>query len=720
MIHEIIQIVMPADNFYIALHDEKADLIRFAYYADENEPATPSVRKLGKGLTEFVLRHGTPQLTNDDWLTEMIRLGEVDIVGQPAAVWLGVPLIVERKTIGVMAVQHYQDPKAFGEQEQLMLEYVASQVAQTINRKQKEQALRESEEIMRSLARLSQNLEQAHSYQEIVTFLHKEICTVLGYNGSWIYLFDEAQEFARLIASAGDIATKIEDKVILLKIRGDAFMEEIATGEHIVVVEDARTDPRTDKKKVSSLGNRTLINVPVHLEDNQLAVIATGSFGEEGVKIPSPVELDYLEAVARHVAVVIDRVNFLLENEKAKQALQVSNQQLQTALAELEETQSRMVQRERLAAVGQLAAGIAHDFNNIMGVIVLYMEMGLRFPDIPQKLRERMQIVLKQAWRASELVQQILDFSRSAVMTPRPINLVLFLQEQVKMLRRTLPENIRIKLVSEPGEFQVNADATRLQQVVVNLVVNARDAMLHGGELKLAVGRSEGAGAMCAVCHEPIWGEWVQLEVMDGGNGIPENILPHIFEPFFTTKEVGQGSGLGLSQVGGIVAQHGGHMTVESQAGQGTLFTIFLPPLAGDLEEERPLTNLAMPQGQGETILIVEDDGGTRVALAETVEALNYRVLTAVNGRTALTILEEAGDTIALVMSDLVMPEMGGLALLQTLRQRGWSQPFVVLTGHPLEGNLHALQAEGLASWLLKPASSQKLAELLAKVLHVS
>ena len=717
-IHRIVQTVMPADNFYLALYDETTDLIHFPYHVDENEPTTHSFRKPLKGWTEYVLRCGVSQLVTAERHQAMVEQGEVELIGSMSAVWLGVPLLVADKPIGVMAVQHYRDAHAFGEREQHMLEYVASQVARAIDRKQKEDALRQSEERMRSLARLAQKLELAHTHEEIARPLRQEIETVLGYRAVWIIMVDEDMLHARLLTGDGKIFGVLANQPQVFSIKGDAYLEEILEADHLIVIEDARTDPRTNKESVVQAGIRTIVNMPILLKHRRLGAICTGTFGDEGVKIPTPDQQEYLEAIARHVAVVIDRIQFMQERENSSLALQSSNQQLQEALIKLRETQDRMVQRERLAAVGQMAAGIAHDFNNIMAVIVLYTQMGLRTPDVSPKLQERLQTILHQAWRAADLVQQILDFSRRSVMEPRPLDLISFLQEQVNLLTRTLPENIQLHLVYEPDEYTVNADPTRLQQAIMNLVINARDAMPRGGELKLSLSRVMLTGDItCSVCQQAIVGEWVQLQIQDNGSGIAPATLLRIFEPFFTTKQAGQGSGLGLSQVAGIVDQHGGHVVVASQVGKGTVFILYLPALPVRPREDSLLPAAALPHGSGETILVVEDDAVTRGALVDSLEMLNYRVIAAANGQIALLILEQQRPNIALVLSDLVMPEMGGQRLLHAIRQRGLTLPVVLLTGHPLTNDLPELQTQGLTGWLLKPPDLEKLAQLLSRAL---
>ncbi len=382
------------------------------------------------------------------------------------------------------------------------------------------------------------------------------------------------------------------------------------------------------------------------------------------------------------------------------------------------EVRQRALQGERLAAVGQLAAGVAHDFNNILAVIALDARLALAASDRVADVHERLATISGQAQRAADLVRQILDFSRQAVLERRPVALRPFLAEQIALLARILPESIALELAGAGDDCAVSADPTRLQQVVMNLAVNARDAMPEGGRLRFALDR---VPALPSNLQPPAVtaaasAAWVRLTVADSGTGIPPEVLPRIFEPFFTTKGPGKGSGLGLSQAHGIVKQHGGEISVSTQAGVGTTFTIYLPALAESAAAEPVAVADEAPAAAGQTILIVEDDPTLRDALVDTVDLLGYRTLSAVNGREALAVLAQHRE-IALIMSDLVMPEMGGRALLQEVKQRGVTAPMVILSGHPLDDELASLQALGLAGWLLKPPEVEQLARLLAQAL---
>jgi two-component system, cell cycle sensor histidine kinase and response regulator CckA len=382
------------------------------------------------------------------------------------------------------------------------------------------------------------------------------------------------------------------------------------------------------------------------------------------------------------------------------------------------EIQARNQQQERLAAVGQLAAGIAHDFNNILAVIMLYTEMSLGTPEIPPRLREKLNTITQQSKRASDLIQQILDFSRRTMLERHPISLLPFLKEQVKLLERTLPETILIELNSKPGEFIIDADLTRMQQAIMNLAVNARDAMPDGGRLQITLDHPlTPNGIHCITCGQVKNGDWICIGVSDNGNGIHEDYLPHIFEPFFTTKALGHGTGLGLSQVFGIIEKHEGHIDVQSDVGKGTTFYLYLPAIMVQKSPKIEPEYQSFIRGQNETILVAEDEPTTRQALMEGLTLLNYRVICTSDGAEALDHLRQKPDSVDLVLSDVVMPEMGGIALFHAIRSSGSATPVILMTGHPLQSELDLLLKEGLNAWLMKPPRLKHLAILIAQSL---
>jgi PAS domain S-box-containing protein len=380
------------------------------------------------------------------------------------------------------------------------------------------------------------------------------------------------------------------------------------------------------------------------------------------------------------------------------------------------EAQAQAQQQERLAAVGQLAAGIAHDFNNILTSIIGFAQLAQGAPGVPSSVKTDLERIAQQGHRAARLVQQILDFSRRSTIERRPMDLVSFVKETVRFLERTIPETIRISLHYEPGEYLVNGDPAQLHQMLANLAVNARDAMPAGGELRLALSRLTLEPGEPPPCADMSPGEYIALSVSDTGVGIPADILPRIFEPFFTTKEVGQGAGLGLAQVYGIVKQHEGFIDVTSQVGIGTTFTVYLPalvmPPGPGVEEVKEI-----PRGRGETVLLVEDDPAVLQAAQGMLEHLGYRVLTARNGEEALAVHARHQGEIDLVVSDMVMPGMGGEELFRALRQRDPQIRMVLITGYPLGEDITRLRAEGIVEWVQKPFLLDELARVVNRIL---
>lgn len=382
--------------------------------------------------------------------------------------------------------------------------------------------------------------------------------------------------------------------------------------------------------------------------------------------------------------------------------------------------QAQIQLQERLAMVGQLAAGIAHDFNNILNIILLQAQMTALSPDLPVSERQRMDVIVDQAQNATNLIRQILDFGRQARLERHTVDLTALLQDQVNLLRRTLPSSIVVKLEQEAANsdvIQVSADPTRLRQVIMNLALNARDAMPNGGTLTFALNTFTLSAAQSPPAPGMAPGVWVRLTVTDTGAGIPPEALAHIFDPFFTTKAPGKGTGLGLAQVHGIVTQHEGHITVNTAVGQGTQFIIYLP--ADDLTASAPCPPpaTAAQGGAGEHILLVEDNPMLRLALIDMLESMHYKVVDASDGRAALDCLHAPDASFALIISDVVMPDIGGLALARTLRQEGNTLPIILISGHPLDEETDDLQSLGVAAWLPKPCPAEQLAQTIAAVL---
>jgi len=390
-------------------------------------------------------------------------------------------------------------------------------------------------------------------------------------------------------------------------------------------------------------------------------------------------------------------------------------------VTERKEMERELNQQAKLAAVGQLASGIAHDFNNILGAIILYAQMPLAHADLTPEIKDAFETILEESRRAADLVNQIRDFSRSARMSTEPVDLAALVEEALGLLERTVPAHIDVTAHLDSDPCTIQADATRIHQILMNLALNARDAMPQGGELRIGVEERLVSAEDNPPVSDMDAGVWCCLTVSDTGTGLSEEAQAHLFEPFFTTKEE-RGTGLGLAQVYGIVNQHGGFIDVETAPGEGTTFTIFFPngddPAEGAgraVESHRPVAG-AQPNGESKTILVVEDGRQLRTAIKSGLEPLDYLVITAADGEEALDAVSQY--SIDLVLTDLVMPKMGGEVLLRRLRDENPELKVVAMTGHVVDRDIPSLRDAGFNAALPKPFSIDDLLAIVTDTLE--
>lgn len=372
--------------------------------------------------------------------------------------------------------------------------------------------------------------------------------------------------------------------------------------------------------------------------------------------------------------------------------------------------------QDRLASVGQLAAGIAHDLNNMLTVMSGFAQILEMNPDLDVQTKDDLAQISQQGQRGATLVRQILDFSRETDIARQPLDILPFLKEAVKLFQRTLPETIVVGDTFPLGNYVIQANITQLQQVLNNLAVNARDAMPNGGKLTFAAQHvllDEGTAVPVVGMKK---GAWLKVSVSDTGSGMAPATLDRIFEPFFTTKEVTEGTGLGLAQVYGIVSQHDGLIDVESKLGKGTTFSLYFPLASEEADDVDMSQNV--PIGNEECVLVVEDNDVVLQSLQKILECLNYRVLAAKSVKEALALIELRGQTIDVILTDLVMPNGSGLDLFDSLQAQGISIPLAVMTGYHHEALRvkEHLREKGIL--ILKPILLSVIAEQVHKLLH--
>ncbi|MCX5654156.1 MAG: MEDS domain-containing protein [Planctomycetota bacterium] len=383
----------------------------------------------------------------------------------------------------------------------------------------------------------------------------------------------------------------------------------------------------------------------------------------------------------------------------------------------LRHSEERLRQAQKMEAIGRLAGGLAHDFNNQLTVATGYCELLLREmrPDNP--LRPAVEEILRAARRSETLTSRLLTFSRKQIMHPQVINLADVVADLREMLARMIGEDIRLRVISRKNLGNVQADRGLLEQALMNLVVNARDAMPRGGVLSILMANKTFDEAYAATHPELPAGRYVLLVVRDTGIGMDAETLQQIFDPFFTTKPVGQGTGLGLPMVYGFVKQSGGHITVESRPGKGTTVRIFLPVTEAEVPRPKAAARPAPGKLGTETILLVEDDDAVRTLVTRVLGKGGYKVLPAASPREAIATSEEHPGTFDLLITDLVMPEMDGSELARQLRGRRPDMKVLFISGYTKDAVVQRGVLDSGVSLLTKPFGLDALTETVRSIL---
>ena len=378
--------------------------------------------------------------------------------------------------------------------------------------------------------------------------------------------------------------------------------------------------------------------------------------------------------------------------------------------------EGQLRQAQKMEAIGTLAGGVAHDFNNLLTTIIGFSELAL-YEDMSDRAKEYISRIPKQGKRAAELISQLLTFSRRAVTRRRELQLVPLIKETVKLLERTVRETITIRWNSPDEVWLVNADPTQVQQVIMNLSVNANHAMPQGGELTINIENISLDEAYCKRYPYARPGDYVCLSVSDTGQGMTPETQEHIFEPFFTTKATGEGTGLGLAMVYGIVKSHEGHINVESSLGEGTAFKVFLPALRGvQAAAEKAEEGLV---GGAETVLLVEDEETVLFAGQSMLKALGYNVLTSYSGEDAIEIYRSQKDEISLVITDMVMSRMSGQELFASLKMIHPAVNVLLVSGYSLAEDVADLSKTGLRGFVQKPFNIHTLDKAVREALAI-
>ena len=428
-------------------------------------------------------------------------------------------------------------------------------------------------------------------------------------------------------------------------------------------------------------------------------------------------EMSYLTPEGREKWLICTRLPFIFHHEQCVLGINLEFTNMKNAELEKKKLEEQLAQSQKMEVIGTLAGGIAHDFNNMLAVILGYSDLAKNTLPADAKQINHLNEVMKAGNRAKDLVKQILNFSRQTEIQHVDISLTVIVKEVVKMVKSTLPSNIECVMNVDQESGFVRGDQTQMHQVLMNLCVNANQAMPDGGTLSVNLLNHE-ENSPCPDCNASLPGNFVHLSVSDTGMGMPESVKKRIFEPYFTTKEVGKGTGMGLAVVHGIINQHNGHICVHSEEGKGTTFNVLLPSAANSLNKSDTVQYI--DYAGKESILIVDDEPMVGELVNETLALQGYSTKLFLNSEEAAEHFRDNSDKYDLILTDYMMPGLTGDKLAASIRETNETVPILLATGFSNNITKEAALAMGITEFIMKPIVGEDLCKAVRSCLNKS
>jgi len=606
-------------------------------------------------------------------------------------------------TILTMAAVVAERREAHDTLETRVAERTRELVQEITERRSAEEVAERRRQAAESLAEVGRRISQSLDPRDVAQRITRSLRALLGVPVAVVYRLEPASGHLVALGLLGDVGPAFGENLTFPV--GTGGVGRAVSERRVITSLNVLEDPEIlltpeIRPRVEQAGYRAVLALPLQVQDT---VIGALEVGDRAGRVFEPEEIELVQAFADQAAIALENARLY---ERAQQAY-----------AELSRTQAQLLQTQKMEAIGRLAAGVAHDFNNLLTVISGRSQLILRqLPSADPRLRD-LELIQKTCARAARVVEQLLAFSRKQILKPKVLDLNAVIGGMMDMLRRLIGEDVELAFVPGRELGRVRADLGQLEQVIVNLAVNARDAMPEGGRWTIETANVDLDGVSAGHSGGIRPGAYVRLAVSDTGVGMDESVRARLFEPFFTTKELGTGTGLGLASVYGIVEQGGGAIRVYSEVAHGTTFKIYLPRVQESAEPVAERRSGRDSYGGTETVLVVEDEDDVRTTTSELLDGLGYTVLEARRPHEALLISEQHLGPIHLMLTDVVMPDLNGHRLAARITSGRPSMKVLYMSGYTDDAIVRHGVLEPGTHFLPKPFSREALADKVRDVL---